>query len=472
MPETGLSSVSPMSSVGLPWKTATLWVLILASMIEKADENILPSVLINMRESFMQYLSIQGDISLEQLSQLTFIRAVFQALSSPIAGVLGDVYDRTGIILAGCLIWGAAMASIGVFSRGLSSSMCLCALNGIGIALAIPNISSMISDLTQSTHRGRVFGMMGFISNIGGMIGGAVATYVATMFPNGGWRTVFACLGLVSVLTGFLEYTVARDPRFKNSKLSPAHMGSDPLSKNAHDMKESMQFLWQIPSFRLLILQGIVGSMPWVSMSLFTVWLQTIGFSGKRAAELVAIFSFSCACGGVFGGWLGDLADTRVSKNHGRIFVGQVSIATGIPITLFLCWYGTYHTPSAQVAEFSVFNAYAILLSLLGLTCSWCGSNNSAIFTQIVPQPMLTRVFAFDRTFEGAIGALGAPLVGIIASHVFGFSFDNHNDGKALTKALGWCLIVPWCACLVFYSLLHTTYPKDRRRHAALTTIV
>jgi hypothetical protein len=41
-----------------------------------------------------------------------------------------------------------------------------------------------------------------------------------------------------------------------------------------------------------------------------------------------------------------------------------------------------------------------------------CGSANSAMFAEIVPEQLRSVVYAFDRSFEGAIAACAAPLVG------------------------------------------------------------
>ena len=43
-----------------------------------------------------------------------------------------------------------------------------------------------------------------------------------------------------------------------------------------------------------------------------------------------------------------------------------------------------------------------------------CGSNNSAMFADIVPEHLRSTVYAFDRSFEGAVAACAAPLVGKI----------------------------------------------------------
>lgn len=40
--------------------------------------------------------------------------AVSQAASSPISGIMGDKYNRTHIVAAGCLLWGVMTALIGL----------------------------------------------------------------------------------------------------------------------------------------------------------------------------------------------------------------------------------------------------------------------------------------------------------------------------------------------------------------------
>ena len=86
------------------------------------------------------------------------------------------------------------------------------------------------------------------------------------------------------------------------------------------------------------------------------------------------------------------------------------------------------------------------------------------------------------RSFEGALAALGAPLVGIIAENVFNFPTGQQTyvcisgqpvdsdlaarsgRARALGDAMLTCMIVPWALCLAIYTLLHWTYPEDRKR--------
>ena len=83
------------------------------------------------------------------------------------------------------------------------------------------------------------------------------------------------------------------------------------------------------------------------------------------------------------------------------------------------------------------------------------GPNNSAIFAEIVPEHLRSLVYAFDRCFEGAVGATAAPLVGLVAERTFGFSgtldqgVDAAHDeallnAHALGNAMLVLLLLPW----------------------------
>ena len=66
---------------------------------------------------------------------------------------------------------------------------------------------------------------------------------------------------------------------------------------------------------------------------------------------------------------------------------------------------------------------YGYMLVTLGLLKTWAApACNNPIFAEIVPPHLRNMIYAFDRCFEGAIAACAAPLVGLLAEKMFGFT--------------------------------------------------
>lgn len=86
----------------------------------------------------------------------------------------------------------------------------------------------------------------------------------------------------------------------------------------------------------------------------------------------------------------------RKLPNNGRIFTAQFSVLCGIPLT----WIILKGLPASAYA--STPQAYAALMLLMGLTCTWAGAGcNSPIFAEIVPDELRSTIYAFDRCGGG-----------------------------------------------------------------------
>lgn len=151
----------------------------------------------------------------------------------------------------------------------------------------------------------------------------------------------------------------------------------------------TMQVL-RIPTFMVIIAQGIMGSMPWNALVFLTVYLQLIQFSDFDAAVVNATFLAGAALGGVLGGIVGDWAANR-SHDHGRIWTCQVSVCTGIPFTLLLLKGLPRNGEPGTVA------LYSATVFTMGLVHVWAGPNNNSIFSEIVPPHLRNLIYAFDR---------------------------------------------------------------------------
>jgi len=367
-----------------------------ASVLERADEQILPSAYMFIGRSLL--------VSPTELGGLTFARALVQALSSPVSGVLGDRYDRTWVIAAGCCVWGLMTAMFG-FVTSLPMAMLISGANGFGLALVIPCCQSMIADYYASKDRGKAFGLLFMVSILGGLGGGLLATNLGgrIVFGVEGWRVVYQLVGLISALCGALVLRFATDPR-------PALPASGaPASPSL--WPETMA-IFRLRTFQVIILQGIVGSMPWFCMGYFTLWFQLLGFTDLQASLLMGVFQLGNAKGAFLGGWLGDAA-SRWSPNHGRILVAQASVAAGLPMIAALL-------KGLPAAAGVAFPPYFVTLWAMGLLISWSATGcNNPVFADVVPEHLRSMIYAYDRCLEGGIAAMITPLVGLLAERSF-----------------------------------------------------
>ena len=80
----------------------------LAAIMERADENLLPSVYKEVSEAF--------NAGPSDLGYLTFVRNFVQGLASPLAGVLVITYDRPIVLAIGTVCWALSTAAVGASS--------------------------------------------------------------------------------------------------------------------------------------------------------------------------------------------------------------------------------------------------------------------------------------------------------------------------------------------------------------------
>lgn len=271
------------------------------------------------------------------------------------------------------------------------------------------------------------------------------------------------------------------------------------LWSSMHDAGAQIRGAWRdlkhilgIRTFQMIIAQGVVGSIPWQAVGFFTLWLQLLGFMDWQASLVMATFSTTCALGTMTGGLMGDFV-ARHRPRSGRIAIAQLSVAAGLPLTFLLLKV----LPYTHEAGHPGLGPYLVTVGLLGLVCSWTWAGcNSPMFAEIVPNRMRSSVYAFDRCFEGSIAAMTAPVVGLLAEHVYGFKsgplggaaemeetwgngttvrghssavgepqgdvFFQVRNAQALGDSLAVCTLVPWVLCLIFYTPLYWCYPRDK----------
>ena len=419
------------------------------------------------------FIAASFGATLTQVSLLTLSRALTQALLSPLGGYLGHVYNRAAVISAGACVWGATMVGF-AFATSLGVGIACWAVTGFGLCLVIPSVQSLTADLYAEADRGKAFGALHLTSALGAALGGLYATNVAASSPFGwdGWRFAMLLLGFVSFGTAALNAAFARDPRAAQGSLRLAPLACDSGPGPPAFAGELLGVL-RVPTFTLIVFQGIVGNVPGAALGFQTLYLQLLGVSAAWASALVSASMGAHAAGGLLGGWVGDAA-ARWSPRHGRILACQASVVMGALATVWLL----RGLPRADVAAHV--GSYLAVFLLAGAVNSWpAPACNNPIFAgaagwgarglvlaawhsvgrgprnppphpprappshsppgeEIVPARARNIVYAFDRSFEMAVAALAVPAVGVLAERVFGFDVRVGVGRGGLGRAEGW----------------------------------
>ncbi|KAK3121667.1 hypothetical protein QOZ80_8BG0658560 [Eleusine coracana subsp. coracana] len=334
-------------------------------------------------------------------------------------------------------------------------------LNGIGLALVVPAISSLVADYTDDHTRGAAFGWLQMTCNLGSILGGSFGVLLApiTFLGVAGWRLAFHAVAVVSVLLGVLMWLFAADPR-GGAKTKTAASANDEATDLLHEARRVLS----VPTFQIIVAQGVAGSIPWSALNFAAMWLELVGFTHWETSVITGLYLFATALGALFGGLVGDPVSRRF-PDAGRIVLAQISSASAIPLGAILLL-ALPNDPSTGVA-------HAVVFFIMGFAISWnSSSTNNPIFAEIVPEKARTTVYALDKCFEAVFASFAPPIVGILAERVFGYkpvssetSVDtDRENAAALAKAVYTEIAVPMAICCLTYTLLYWTYPRDRER--------
>lgn len=230
-----------------------------SAIIERVDEQLLPAL--------YRFVGASFGASPGTLGNLTLARALSQALASPAAGILGHRFNRITVLSIGAVIWGAMTFGFG-FTTSVAAALPLWACNGLGLSLLIPCSQSLTADYNPEARRGRAFGLLHLVGATGALVGALFATNVGHLSILGleGWRFAFCVVALASWIIAAVTWFFGVDPRYSKDPRYRLIRDDKDISANQEGFRSAVKQMWDlasIPSFLIIVLQGIVGTTPW-----------------------------------------------------------------------------------------------------------------------------------------------------------------------------------------------------------------
>lgn len=275
--------------------------------------------------------SMQIDIvELQSATNFGRLMAIFlwiYGLMSPVAGMIGDRFNRKWLIVGSLFVWSSVTYLMGV-AQTFEQIYWLRALMGVSEALYIPAGLSLIADY----HSGRSRSLAVGLHMTGLYTGQAIGGFGATVAAAFSWQTTFHWFGIIGIFYAFLLVVFLRDKKREvEMKIQP----SAALPKES--LWQSLKKLTGSVAFWIILLYFAASSLPgWATKN----WLPTLfsenlnlpmSEAGPISTFTIALSSF---VGVLFGG---SLSDRWVQKNlKGRVYTSAIGLGLTIPSLLLL----------------------------------------------------------------------------------------------------------------------------------------
>eukprot|EP00438_Fugacium_kawagutii_P027870 Skav203268 [mRNA] locus=scaffold2987:93412:96144:+ [translate_table: standard] len=433
--------------------TIILFWLCCVSALEGMDTQLVPAC----------QFALQRDLGLQlgHFAVLFTVQMVLTNLAAPFWGILADrgTLKRKTILMCGAVGEGVAV-TIFAFVPNFWVMMLLRGMSGFFLASLRPVCNGLIADLTSDNRRGKIFGrvqsalLVGMFCSL--LIAGNVANPYVGDIP--GWRFLFAGAGAVAFIVALGLAGFLAEPQHQLDE-SAKVKGCAAVRT---ELCTVLSFL-RIPTFCVMIMQGVFGTIPWSVMGNNLLFFKFCGLEDWQASILAAEGTVAGVFGNSIGGMIADCLARRFGY-HGRPLSAQITVAIGIPM-VFLQFYGI---PPGE----GTFGVYFTLIAAFGLLGSWAQSGtNFPILSDIVPASDRSKVMAWECAMENSLAnAIGPSMVSSLA-FAFGYKFgaeelsgQSLSSARALGQAMAATICIPWMITLAAYSLLHWSYPRDMRR--------
>lgn len=348
----------------------------------------------------------------------------------PIWGFLYDRFARPKLLALASFAWGLT-TSLSAFSPTPGWFMLSRASTGIDDS-SYSGIASLISDYFPPQTRGKIFGFLQITIPLGYLLGLSSALFFGNLW---GWRSVFWLTGGLGVLLAPVIFFGVRDiPRGSSE---PELKGLDQLQHQRINFKQ-LSNLMQIPSLKLIFLQGFLGVIPW---QVITFWSfryfeleRNYNSENIMAAMTPAILMISA--GYFAGGLLGDAAFRRFQR--GRMFVAIAGVILG---AIFLTVSLTIPLESSRLFQVSLaITAFFIPLASPNIA--------TTVYDVVLPEIRSTAMSLLY--FLGNLGSAFAPWVAGYIAQLY-----------SLRSAILYTSLAAWLLSAVIMSLSAFHLPQD-----------
>jgi predicted MFS family arabinose efflux permease len=239
-----------------PWKGLSglpreLWVLFVASLVNKAGSMVLPF--------FVLYLTRDAGFSVQTASLMVLLYGAGALVAAPVAGRLSDRLGPILIMRASLLLSGVVLLAF-PFARGLPAIVAMTLVLSVTSEAFRPANLTIMGDLVSPERRKTAFALNRLAINLGMSVGPALGGLLATV----SFRWLFFVDGATAVVAGVILAASQFPPHRRTADLRQVEDAVAPhlrLPRGAHRDPRLLYFLAAMFPIAVVFFQHI-SSMP------------------------------------------------------------------------------------------------------------------------------------------------------------------------------------------------------------------
>jgi predicted MFS family arabinose efflux permease len=300
-------------------------------------------------------------------------------LCSPVAGILGDRFSKTKLIVASLGIWSTFTLLSGFSPNGAFLLVCR-ALLGVSECVFMPAAYGLMAAAHDAQTRSRAIAVFGTSQLMGVAVGGSLSAYIAEHFN---WRASFWILGAAGIL-----FTLPLSRYFRSMPRAFQQTAATQKARLA-----AFFDLFRIPSLRIVTVFVAIAT-----FGLFLVWswLPTFLYDKfqlglARAGFEASVYSPVGTALGLLTG--GSLADRGYGRTHAsRFWLIAIAFFGAAPCIFLLGASPTLGATRTAAVAFGFFSG-------------WISGNQAAAAFDVVPASV-------RGSTVGVLNLLGATVSG------------------------------------------------------------